>query len=135
MSKAVPDFCYPPAEKLQNFFGVFLQFQIGVDIRFPKGTFKSITVDNGSEFQDADGIQPLTNALYYCHPYTSCERDSNENANRIIRRFLPKGRSMKNVKQKDCDTVAHYINNMHRKVLGYHTTAEPFQEELKAIQT
>ena len=31
MSKAAPDFCYPPAEKLQNFFGVFFQFQIGVD--------------------------------------------------------------------------------------------------------
>jgi len=57
---------------------------------FPKSTFKSITVDNGSEFQDADGIQTLANTVYYCHPYTSCERGSNENANRIIRRFLPK---------------------------------------------
>ncbi len=102
--------------------------------RFPKGTFKSITVDNGSEFQDADGIRTLANAVYYCHPYTSYERDSNENANRIIRRFLPKRQSMKNVKQKDCDAVAHYMNNMHRKILGYHSAAELFREELKALQ-
>ncbi len=101
--------------------------------KFPKGTFQSITVDNGSEFQDADGIQALANALYYCHPYTSCERGSNENANRLIRRFLPKGQSMKRVKQKDCDAIAHYMNNMHRKILAYCTAAELFHEELQAL--
>ena len=59
--------------------------------------FQSITVDNGSEFQDCDGMQkslrrrqPRT-TIYYCHPYTASERGSNENMNRIIRRFFPKG--------------------------------------------
>ncbi len=42
---------------------------------------------------------------------------------------------MKNVKQKDCDAVAHYINNMHRKILSCHTAAELFQKELKSLQT
>ncbi len=42
---------------------------------------------------------------------------------------------MKNVKQKDCDAVARYMNSMHRKILGCHTAAELFQEELKALQT
>ncbi len=49
--------------------------------------------------------------------------------------YLPKHQSMKNVRQKDCDAVAHYMNNMHRKILGYHTAAELFQEELKALRT
>lgn len=102
--------------------------------RYPKGTFQTITVDNGSEFQDADGIQSLVPALYYCHPYTSCERGSNENANRIIRRFLPKGQSMRDVRQKDCDAVAHYMNNMHRKILGYRTAAELFEEQLALLR-
>ena len=102
--------------------------------RFPEGTFKTLTVDNGSEFQDADGIQALVPGLFYCHPYTSCERGSNENANRIIRRFLPKGKSMRNVRQKDCDAVARYMNNMHRKVLGYRTAAELFEEELARLR-
>lgn len=102
--------------------------------RFPEGTFKTLTVDNGSEFQDADGIQALVPGLFYCHPYTSCERASNENANRIIRRFLPKGKSMRNVRQKDCDAVARYMNNMHRKVLGYRTAAELFEEELARLR-
>jgi len=102
---------------------------------FPDGTFQSITVDNGSEFADADGIESLANAVYYCHPYTSCERGSNENANRIIRRFLPKGKSMRDVTQKECDSVASYMNNMYRKILDYHTAADLFEEELKSLRS
>lgn len=102
--------------------------------RFPEGTFQSITVDNGSEFQDADGIQALVPSLYYCHPYTSCERGTNENSNRIIRRYLPKGRSMKNVRQKDCDTIARCMNNMHRRILDYRTPAELFEEQLALLR-
>ena len=102
--------------------------------RFPEGTFQTITVDNGSEFSDCDGIQRLTNTVYYCHPYTSCERGSNENANRIIRRFIPKGQSMKRVTQKKCDAVAQYMNNMHRKILGYRTAAELFEEQLEILR-
>lgn len=102
--------------------------------RFPCGTFQSVTVDNGSEFQDANGIQALVPSLYYCHPYTSCERGSNENANRLIRRYLPKGQSMKDVTQQDCDSISRNINNMHRKVLGYRTAAELFQEQLDRLR-
>lgn len=100
---------------------------------FPKETFQSITVDNGSEFQDADGIQALVPALYYCHPYTSCERGTNENNNRLIRRYLPKGKSVKNVRQRDCDAIASHMNNMHRRVLGYRTAAELFKEQLALL--
>ena len=100
--------------------------------RFPSGTFQTLTVDNGSEFQDADGIQSLVPALYYCHPYTSCERGSNENTNRLIRRYLPKGQSMRKITQRDCDSISRNLNNMHRKVLGYRTAAELFEEHLTA---
>lgn len=102
--------------------------------RFPKGTFQSVTVDNGSEFQDADGIQALVPSLYYCHPYTSCERGTNENSNRIIRRYLPKKQSMKNIRQTDCDHIADRMNAMHRKILGYRTPAELFEEQLAILR-
>ena len=102
--------------------------------RFPERTFQSITVDNGSEFQDADGIQALVPALYYCHPYTSCERGTNENNNRLVRRYLPRGRSMKAVRQKDCDNIASRMNSMHRKILGYRTAAELFEEQLSLLR-
>ena len=58
--------------------------------------FKSITVDNGVEFSDFEGMErsrrnkkPRTK-LYYCHAYCSCERARNENQNRMIRRFTRK---------------------------------------------
>lgn len=108
--------------------------------QFPEGTFRSITVDNGSEFQDChgmehdkDGNKQLT--VYYCHPYTSCERGSNERNNRIIRRFFHKGHSLHKVTQQDCDFVADQINDMPRKILDYATARELFEEELTKLIT
>ena len=95
--------------------------------KFPQGTFKSITVDNGSEFSAA---YQLPIPVYYCHPYTSCERGSNENCNRLVRRFFPKGQSMAHRTQRDADAAAHAINAMHRKILGYRTAQECFDEQL-----
>ena len=99
--------------------------------KFPKGTFKSITVDNGSEFAAAHAL-PLP--VYYCHPFRSSERGSNENANRLIRRYFRKGESLSHRTQNDCDIVARTINSMHRKILGYRTAEEVFQEYLAALQ-
>lgn len=107
--------------------------------KFPQGTFKTITVDNGSEFQDCyamehdkQGNKRLT--VYYCHPYTSCERGSNERQNRILRRYFPKGRSMAKITQKDCDRAADAINSMPRKIFDYKSSADLFAAELEKLQ-
>lgn len=101
--------------------------------RFPNYTFQTITVDNGSEFSDYHSLKCLTGEVYYCHPYSSCERGSNENANRILRRWLPKGTDFRPLTQQDCDTIAHRMNSMHRKILGYRTAAELFAEQLALL--
>ena len=101
--------------------------------RFPRGAFQTITVDNGSEFSDCLGMEKCGVSLYYCHPYSSWERGSNENANKIIRRFFHKGESLAHRTQRDCDAVAHYMNSMHRKVLGYATAQELFQHHLEQL--
>ena len=106
--------------------------------KFPRGTFQTITVDNGSEFQDCYGMEHdkqgnkrLT--VYYCHPYTSCERGSNERNNRIIRRFLSKGRSMAKVTQKRCDEIAHFMNTMRRQVLNWETAETLFLRQIAQL--
>lgn len=106
--------------------------------QFPKGTFQTITVDNGSEFQDCYGMEHdkqgnkrLT--IYYAHPYSSWERGTNERNNRIIRRYFPKGKSLAKVTQKQCDTVAASINAMPRKILDWHTAQELFDQEIANI--
>lgn len=98
--------------------------------KLPPKAIQSITVDNGSEFVSACAL-PLP--VYYCHPFTSCERGSNENCNRLIRRYFPKGESMADRTQADADAAAQSINNMHRKILGYKTAQERFNEELAKI--
>ena len=89
-----------------------------------KELFKSITCDNGCEFLDAEGIvkscpgEEARTTLYYAHPYCASERGSNENANRLIRRFLPKGTSLSDLKQEDVDILAMWINCYPRAIFG-----------------
>lgn len=98
--------------------------------KLPQGAIQSITVDNGSEFSAAYHL-PIS--VYYCHPYCSCERGSNENCNRLIRRFFPKGESMASKTQADADSAARAINSIHRKILGYKTAQQRFEEELAKL--
>ena len=87
--------------------------------------FQSITCDNGVEFQNFEGIEKSvfsknekrTN-VYFAHPYSSFERGSNENANRLIRRFLPKGTSFDKLRQRDVQRLAYWMNKNPRKILG-----------------
>jgi len=71
--------------------------------------------------------------VYYCHPYRSTERASNERQNRIIRRFFPKGVSFAKYTSKDCQRVQDWMNNYPRKILDYSTPAELFQAELEKL--
>lgn len=88
--------------------------------------FKSITVDNGSEFLDFKGIEnsiknPKTKRtkIYYAHPYSAWERGTNENSNRLIRRFIPKGTDISKVCNKKIKYIENWINNYPRKIFGY----------------
>lgn len=92
--------------------------------------FKTITVDNGSEFQSHKEIEFLGTKMYYCHPYSSWERGANERQNRIIRRFLPKGKSLYKVTQLQSQKIADWINSYPRKIYNWKSSKELFIEEL-----
>lgn len=100
--------------------------------------FRTITCDNGVEFADAYRIQHDASGnkrvdLYYCHPYSSCERGSNENQNRLIRRHFLKGCSFSKVTRTEIARVENWINNYPRKLFGWHTANEMFDAALKSI--
>ena len=87
--------------------------------------FKSITFDNGVEFMGYKGIEKSclrkkerTN-IYYAHPYCSGERGTNENNNRLIRRFIPKGVDIGEIKQSKIREIEDWINNYPRSIFGY----------------
>ena len=97
--------------------------------------FKSITADNGSEFLDHEALErSVSNGsrthIYYSHPYSSWERESNENANRIIRRFIPKGCDISKFTRKQIQVIENWINNYPRKILDFETAEERFIQEL-----
>ncbi len=99
--------------------------------------FKSITADNGSEFLDHKALERSVSGgsrthIYYAHPYSSWERGSNENANRIIRRFIPKGCDIAKFTRKQIQAIEDWINNYPRKILDFETAEERFIRELAA---
>ena len=87
-------------------------------------TFKTITCDNGCENLDFEGIERsvLTKLnrtkVYYAHPYCAWERGSNENANKLIRRFIPKGSDIGKFSHERIKVIEHWINNYPRRSLN-----------------
>ncbi len=81
---------------------------------------KSITVDNGLEF-NVLGItaKKLGVKLYKCDPYCSFQRGTNERTNALVRRWIPKGSSMKYVPQIYLDDICFEINSMPRKIFDF----------------
>lgn len=104
-----------------------------------KQVFKTITMDNGNEFSDCEGIERSSiyegnrTKTYYCHPYSSYERGSNEVANKMIRRHIPKGASFDEKTDKEIQKIEDWINNYPRRIHDYKTSEELFRSEMKSI--
>jgi IS30 family transposase len=96
---------------------------------FPQPVWKSITFDNGGEgashfkLRQAYGLQ-----TFFCDPYASYQKGGVENANRIIRRFLPRNTDMNQITQRDIYEIQEKINSTPRKILGYRTPKEAMAE-------
>ncbi len=96
--------------------------------------FKSITCDNGSEFSfDEDFKAKLGVNFYYAHPYSSYERGTNENHNGIIRRFIPKGKSIDDIPKESVERICNWMNTLPRKILNYNTPQELFSKYMLSL--
>ena len=92
-------------------------------------TFRSITADNGTEFHQYKEIEAATSVpFYFCTPYHSWERGLNENTNGLIRQYLPKGKSMAHLTQRDCDDIAEKLNKRPRESLGFQSPKECYEK-------
>lgn len=90
----------------------------------------STTLDNGKEFVKHKQFGITT---YFADPYSSWQRGTNENTNGLIRRYLPKKTDMSLMTQSELDDIIEEINNRPRKCLGFRTSREAFEKELKVI--
>lgn len=104
-----------------------------------KTVFKSITVDNGTEFAYCEELERSAigagkrTKMYYCHPYSSWERGTNEVTNKMVRRKVPKGTNFDDRTAEDIQEVENWINKYPRRIHGYKSAAEMFEEELQRI--
>ena len=98
--------------------------------------FKTITFDNGGEFRNWELLEksydkrrknPRTQ-VFYAHPYRSGERGSNENANRLIRRFIPKGIDITPISEEFIQKIEDWINNYPRAMFNYKSTNKILSE-------
>lgn len=102
--------------------------------------FKTVTVDNGTEFSFCDEMEnsiiyknKKRTKFYYCHPYSSWERGSNENQNGFIRRFIPKGTPLEPISQKRIDEIADFINTYPREIFNFNNSENLFLCELHKL--
>lgn len=88
---------------------------------------RTITMDNGAEFASVWNYEKYGISCYYCHPFCSSERGSNENANRLIRRWYGKGESLRAVTASDVLYVVRWMNTYPRAILGWKNASQAFK--------
>ena len=104
-----------------------------------KKIFRTITCDNGCEFNGPALIERSSigrgqrTALYYCHPYCSSERGSNEKQNQMLRRWIPKGTKIENYSDAYLTRVERWLNNYPRGKYNYQSSEELFATELSKL--
>jgi len=95
--------------------------------------FKSLTTDNGAEFSTLSLIEEEAQDIqvFFTHAFASWEKGTNERHNGLLREFIPKGESLKDLKYTELQTYTDAINNRPRKILDYKTPKECFEQALQ----
>ena len=102
--------------------------------KYPEGTVKTITTDNGAEFAKWQEIErELKTNVYFADPYCAWQKGTNENLNGLLREFYPKGRNLARVSAKTLAQNVAKINNRPKKVLNFQTPADLFEQELQKV--
>lgn len=118
-----------PDKRAASVRAVFDRLERRLGKRKFREMFKSITTDNGSEFLE---YNLLTESIfggkrfevYYCHSYSAWEKGTNENHNRLMRRFFPKGTDFGKVSQREIQEAVDFLNNYPRKILNWKMPVE-----------
>lgn len=97
-----------------------------IKTRFPE--MRTVTLDNDILFQMHHALAKLLDVkIYFCHPYHSWEKGSVEHANKIIRRFIPKGSDLSRYDQGEIGVIEGFLNSRYMECLRYATPQEKLE--------
>jgi IS30 family transposase len=97
--------------------------------KLPDELYKSLTWDRGHELADHKRFSMETDIdVYFCDPQSPWQRGSNENTNRLLRQYFPKGTDLAPHSQAHLNKVARQLNERPRKTLDFHSPAERFSD-------
>ena len=100
--------------------------------KLPRDLVRTITWDRGTELAQHAQLSIESNVdIYFCDPHSPWQRGTNENTNRLLRQYLPKGVRLDSYTQAGLDRVARKLNTRPRKTLDFRTPAEVFSESLQ----
>lgn len=103
--------------------------------KLPEQLRKTLTWDRGKELSGhAQFAMESGTRVFFADPHSPWQRPTNENTNGLLRQYFPKGTDLSRWSAEDLEAVAYALNNRPRKILGWKTPAEVFEEQLRSLQ-